>query len=428
MASFDLPAELSARYRPLAALEGPPGVQQYEVRDGNGRRVLLTLTARPTLFDDPLSAFHGAAGECFVPGTPPTPVAAIARALHRLDHAAVPRSLAAGAVERRPYVVTAPARGVPLADHPLPLRASEVVELARALFSVLAHAHARGVVHRALTLQNVHWSPDGVGLDGFGFASIDGLAPPAMAIDAVIRAPEVVDEKSAVDPAVDLYAAGVVLYAALSGAPPFSEPQSLAFDHAFSSVPPMPPGTPPALGALVNGLLQKERDKRTPSALAALTALANASADRLRATTDPLVQLTAAAARPGRAFSALRARETIDDVNPLTAARLLLRLDRAEGALRICVSAEDRSGARAEMRVLAGRSLLALGRVEEGIKAFGLALDATPPPSIASMLDLIDAAAAVPRHDVAVDAAIRAGVLAPEQGAGALGRVVGLAV
>lgn len=301
-----LPGVLGERFRVTDILAGPSGVDRYGVVDADGQSFILDFATRATLFDDPLSAFQGAAVACFGPRTPPTPIAAAARALHRCHNPSIPRAQGVGTVDLRPWIVTARPSGNLVSETALPWHGAEALPLAEALFEALSHAHARGVVHRAPSLENLFWGPGGLGLVGWTQAAVDGVPPPDLEVDPRIVAPEVWLGAEP-QPSVDLYAAGVVLYWLLTGAPPFEVVEDCAWHHVHSAPKPLPAGPPPALRDLVHTLLAKNPARRPNGARAALDMLRAASTRARSAHTGTFAEVTPRLAprRPGRALLAL---------------------------------------------------------------------------------------------------------------------------
>lgn len=269
-----LPGALGEQFQVTAALTGAVGVLRYAVVDAAQTPLLLELAERATLFDDPLSAFHGAAALCFGPTVPPTPIAAAARALYRMHHPTIPRPRGVGTVDLRPWIITGRPSGQLLAERDGPWPPGELHALAVALFEALGHAHARGVIHRAVGIENVCWGPGGLGLVGWAAAAVDGAPPPDSEIAPRRRAPESW-LGAAPTVAVDLYAAGVLLHRLAAGRPPFAE-ASAAWDHVHVAPPALPPSTPPSIAALCARLLAKDPARRPESARAALDLLLRA--------------------------------------------------------------------------------------------------------------------------------------------------------
>ncbi|MCB9528276.1 MAG: hypothetical protein H6701_07785 [Myxococcales bacterium] len=269
-----LPGALGEQFQVTAALTGAVGVLRYAVVDAAQTPLLLELAERATLFDDPLSAFHGAAALCFGPTVPPTPIAAAARALYRMHHPTIPRPRGVGTVDLRPWIITGRPSGQLLAERDGPWPPGELHALAVALFEALGHAHARGVIHRAVGIENVCWGPGGLGLVGWTAAAVDGAPPPDSEIAPRRRAPESW-LGAAPTVAVDLYAAGVLLHRLAAGRPPFAE-ATAAWDHVHVAPPALPPSTPPPIAALCARLLAKDPARRPESARAALDLLLRA--------------------------------------------------------------------------------------------------------------------------------------------------------
>jgi serine/threonine-protein kinase len=147
----------------------------------------------------------------------------------------------------------------------------EVVPLGAALTDGLAAAHARGLVHRDIKPGNVLLGHDGaIKIADFGLATFLSRiheAPGKVFGTPGFLAPEALQGKP-IDERSDLYAAGVVLFRALSGRYPVRgtsfqqivvatvrDPAPQPFDLELE-------GVPPAVAELVCGLLAKEPDER----------------------------------------------------------------------------------------------------------------------------------------------------------------------
>ncbi|RSM98733.1 hypothetical protein DMB42_44100 [Nonomuraea sp. WAC 01424] len=137
-------------------------------------------------------------------------------------------------------------------------------ELMAQVADALAAAHAVGVVHRDVKPGNVLIDgPTGqVRLTDFGVARIV-LGPGLTQTTSIIGtptylSPEVADG-GAPTPAVDVYAAGLILYELLAGRPPFvgDHPMALLRQHAMAT-PRRLPGMPDALWALVVACTAKD--------------------------------------------------------------------------------------------------------------------------------------------------------------------------
>ena len=147
------------------------------------------------------------------------------------------------------------------------------IEVCRAL----KHAHDCGVIHRDLKPANLLLNDqDQIKLADFGIAKLFGYtqmtAQGATLGTADYMAPEQADGRP-VTPRSDLYSLGSVLYALLSGRPPFRGSSMGEVLHMLHYADPTPirnlaSDVPVALEKIINQLLEKEPQKRIPTALA----------------------------------------------------------------------------------------------------------------------------------------------------------------
>ncbi len=163
----------------------------------------------------------------------------------------------------------------------------EVVRILHQLADALSHAHAKGVIHRDIKVDNVLVSDRHVFLADFGVARAlvapDGETvagtmtgtgmmvgtPGYMAPEQIVAGP--------VDHRTDIYAFGALAYELLTGSPPFAgTPQEVVAAQLTRSPEPIArqrPDTPPPLASLVMRCLQKDpgdRWQRTDDLLAVL--------------------------------------------------------------------------------------------------------------------------------------------------------------
>ena len=188
-----------------------------------------------------------------------------------------------------PYLAMELASHGTLADLPLPVPFAVLVKCLLALLDALAHAHARGVLHRDLKPGNVLWcAPQdlrpGLKVSDFGLAhALDRwvsreetshiTGTPTFMAPEQFRA-----EWRDFGPWTDLYALGCMAYLFAAAKPPFvGTVVELASLHCLETVPPpaLPADYPQAFGAWVGRLLQKEPEHRFPTAAAAAWALVN---------------------------------------------------------------------------------------------------------------------------------------------------------
>jgi eukaryotic-like serine/threonine-protein kinase len=162
-----------------------------------------------------------------------------------------------------------------LASGPLPV--DQAVDVARQVCDALAVTHAQGVVHRDIKPANILLTPTGaVKVCDFGIARLahqqqTNLTAPHMAIGtSAYMAPEQASG-AAVDARTDLYALGCVLYAMLTGHPPFTgdNPLAVLWQHQYQTAPAVAslrPDTPADLDALIARLLAKSPADRPATA------------------------------------------------------------------------------------------------------------------------------------------------------------------
>lgn len=166
-----------------------------------------------------------------------------------------------------------------------PLAVGRAVELTVQVLEALAHAHTVGVVHRDLKPGNIMLAQAGTPFErvkilDFGvakvFAADAALAditqggsatalgtPRYMAPEQIVNGP--------VSPRTDLYSVGILLYALLTGKPPFDGPSGYHIFrlHQEAEVPPIPEalGVPEAVERALRWALEKDPERRPPDAL-----------------------------------------------------------------------------------------------------------------------------------------------------------------
>lgn len=167
-----------------------------------------------------------------------------------------------------------------------PMAVPEVIRIVADTAEALAYAHALGVVHRDVKPENIFYYGGRALLADFGIASNDQATPDITTLTATgtivgtvsYMSPEQASGARDLDGRADLYSLGCVAFELLSGRTPYTGPSALAVlaAHLTDAVPSLRdcrPDVDPALAALVEQLLAKDRGTRPRDAAAALDAL-----------------------------------------------------------------------------------------------------------------------------------------------------------
>jgi serine/threonine-protein kinase len=160
---------------------------------------------------------------------------------------------------------------------PLPVR--EAVRVLRDVADALAHAHARGIVHRDIKPDNVMLSHQHALVADFGVAkAVSGSGGDGHLTTAGVTlgtpaymSPEQAAGDPQIDGRADIYALGAMAYEMLSGRPPFVGlgPVRLIAAHVTEQVRPLlevSPTVPPDVANLVMRCLEKDPTQRPQSA------------------------------------------------------------------------------------------------------------------------------------------------------------------
>jgi tetratricopeptide (TPR) repeat protein len=198
-----------------------------------------------------------------------------ARAAARLSHAGIVGLYGLEEDGDRIFLVEEFVEGETLA-HRLergPLSGEECLRLARVMSAALAHAHARGVLHRDLKPDNVLIGATGeYKIADFGIAVIEGATSLTATGTVLGSLPYLAPERvrgHAGDARSDLFSLGTVLYEAMTGRRAFGGATEAEVMYAVLNETTIPIGTSPQLeplAQLVTRLLAKEPGRRPSSA------------------------------------------------------------------------------------------------------------------------------------------------------------------
>jgi len=217
-----------------------------------------------------------------------------ARAAAALNHASICTIHDVGEADGQAYIAMELVDGRPLADlmdgHGLPV--DDVLGYGIQIAEALAHAHARGVIHRDLKSANAIVTAERrVKVLDFGLAkkvsgaklslattqqeNVVSLTERGTVVGTIAyMAPEQLRGETA-DARSDLWAFGVVLYEMCAGARPFQGRSSFEVSSNIINHPPMtfPPTVSPALRAVIERCLEKDPARRYQTAGEARAAL-----------------------------------------------------------------------------------------------------------------------------------------------------------
>ncbi|HWC86404.1 MAG TPA: protein kinase [Solirubrobacteraceae bacterium] len=228
-----------------------------------------------------------------------------ARAAAKLSHPAVVSVYDTGADDRTHFIVMELVAGRSLEAilrEQGPLDPEHAVRIATRVAEALAAAHAAGVVHRDIKPANVMVADDGsVKVLDFGIARAAGTSTLTQGSSVIGTAAYMSPEQAvgeAADERSDIYSLGCVLYALLTGHPPFTGEGSAAVLSQQANSTPRPlrdenPRIPPGVSALAMEMLAKAPEARPQSAREVSDRLRALSADggAAMAATEPTVAL-----------------------------------------------------------------------------------------------------------------------------------------
>ncbi|WP_416965216.1 protein kinase domain-containing protein [Streptomyces sp. Agncl-13] len=194
----------------------------------------------------------------------------------------------------RPWIVMELVRGMSLADlldAEGPLTPQRTAHIGAEVLAALRAAHDAGVLHRDVKPANVLMSNDGrVVLTDFGIAMVEGSSALTMTGE-VIGSPEFLAPERALGrtpgPESDLWALGVLLYAAVEGHSPFRQNTPLSTLRAIVDEELPTPRLAGPLAPVIEGLLRKDPAERMSAAQAEQDLRLVAAGGAPRASTAP---------------------------------------------------------------------------------------------------------------------------------------------
>ncbi len=164
-----------------------------------------------------------------------------------------------------------------------PLQLAEVLKIARQTAEALEAAHKQGIVHRDIKPSNLLVDTAGeIKVADFGIAKVAGQNTELTVSGSVMGSPQYLSPEQIrgeeLDGRSDVFSLGVVLYELLSGRRPFDGDTltTLVYKILHQEPPPIADlrAVPPRLEQLLVRMLEKDRDRRMPSAGAVAQELA----------------------------------------------------------------------------------------------------------------------------------------------------------
>jgi serine/threonine-protein kinase len=259
-------------------LDADPGLTRYELRDRVGEgATAVVYNAWDKELDRPV-AIKLLRDEVSLDPVGRERFRIEVDAAMKLYHPNLVSVFGAGEAAGRPYLVMELVKGRPLSEI-LRQRRPEEREVAGWIEQAargIAAAHARGIVHRDLKPANILiTAAEEVKVADFGLAREMDLAKGVTASGsalgtALYMAPEQVSAKPAT-PRTDVYALGIILYEALTGASPHAGKGLMDIYKKTMLEVPVPPSkknpkVSSRMDAIVMKALQKDQDKRHPDA------------------------------------------------------------------------------------------------------------------------------------------------------------------
>lgn len=204
-----------------------------------------------------------------------------ARAASKLNHPNIITIYEVGQEDSRHFIATEYIEGQTLRDRMHtrePFSVVEILDVAIGVASALTSAHEANILHRDIKPENIMLRPDGyVKVLDFGLAKLvesDALSPDSNTGSVMGTLLYISPEQARgypPDARSDIYALGAVLYEMLTGRPPIMTDNFVELAIAIATKDPEPPshfirGLAPEFDRIALKALQKDRDKRYPTA------------------------------------------------------------------------------------------------------------------------------------------------------------------
>ncbi|HVF38282.1 MAG TPA: serine/threonine-protein kinase, partial [Gemmatimonadaceae bacterium] len=211
-----------------------------------------------------------------------------------LVHPRIPKVLASGMHEKRPFYAMTYVDGESLRDRMIresPMPVSETIRIASQVLESMDYAHAKGILHRDIKPENILLARNDVYVLDFGIARAiirsagDRLTSTGVTVGTpAYMSPEQALADTDLDARSDVYSLGCVLFEMLSGEPPFTgRTPEVLMARRFSATPrpirTLRPEVHPAIEAALTKALSRAADERWPTAAQFRDALISADSE-----------------------------------------------------------------------------------------------------------------------------------------------------
>ncbi len=278
-----------------------------------------------------------------------------AKTIAMLEHPAIVPVYDFGEEDGQPYFVMRYMTGGSLADRMKhgPMSILEVARLFGRLAPALDESHAKGIIHRDLKPGNILFDQHGEPyISDFGIAKIAATQTNVTG-SAIVGTPAYMSPEQAqgegIDGRSDIYGLAVILFELLTGQQPYhgDTPMSIVVKHITEPVPhilDVKPDLPPAIEAVIEKAMAKDRDERFPTVKAltdALNAVSRGETPDLENIDKTLVRSskTATTKRPAPAARTMLAKRGQAPGPAAPRKRSGLWIGLGAGALLVCAAA-----------------------------------------------------------------------------------------
>lgn len=204
-----------------------------------------------------------------------------ARIVGKLEHSVIVPIYDYDEYNNTPYLVMKYVDGMTLKKHFIKkgMTIEEIERIMTRIAEGLDYAHSQGILHRDMKPSNILMDVNGQAyITDFGLARMAEAGASTISHDMMLGTPYYISPEQAqgskdLDSRTDVYSLGIILYELLTGQVPFQAdtPYAIVHGHIYTE-PEAPskvnPDLTPAIDRVVMRALEKDREKRYPTAMA----------------------------------------------------------------------------------------------------------------------------------------------------------------